>query len=42
MRDELLVLIDVRCTDMSSTVDSSCTMVIEDDMVKVVAWHDNE
>ncbi|KAL2644021.1 hypothetical protein R1flu_011608 [Riccia fluitans] len=37
-----LVSIDFRCSDVSSTVDSSLTMVMGDDMVKVVAWYDNE
>lgn len=40
--DEPLVSIDFRCSDVSSTVDSSLTMVMGDDMVKVVAWYDNE
>ncbi|XP_004500847.1 glyceraldehyde-3-phosphate dehydrogenase B, chloroplastic [Cicer arietinum] len=37
-----LVSVDFRCTDVSSTIDSSLTMVMGDDMVKVVAWYDNE
>ncbi|MEO0536216.1 MAG: type I glyceraldehyde-3-phosphate dehydrogenase [Cyanobacteria bacterium P01_A01_bin.123] len=37
-----LVSIDYRKTDESSTVDSSLTMVMGDDMMKVVAWYDNE
>jgi len=37
-----LVSIDFRCSDVSSTIDSSLTMVMGDDMVKVVAWYDNE
>jgi glyceraldehyde-3-phosphate dehydrogenase (NADP+) (phosphorylating) len=40
--DEPLVSVDFRCSDVSSTVDSSLTMVMGDDMVKVVAWYDNE
>ncbi|NP_001413420.1 glyceraldehyde-3-phosphate dehydrogenase A, chloroplastic [Spinacia oleracea] len=40
--DEPLVSIDFRCTDVSSTIDSSLTMVMGDDMVKVIAWYDNE
>lgn len=40
--DEPLVSVDFRCTDVSSTVDSSLTMVMGEDMVKVVAWYDNE
>ncbi len=37
-----LVSSDFRGTDCSSTVDSSLTMVMGGDMVKVVAWYDNE
>ena len=33
---------DFRCTDVSTTIDASLTMVMGDDMVKVVAWYDNE
>ena len=40
--DSPLVSVDFRCTDVSSTVDASLTMVMGDDMVKVVAWYDNE
>lgn len=40
--DEPLVSVDFRCTDVSSTIDSSLTMVMGDDMLKVVAWYDNE
>nr|AHA84230.1 glyceraldehyde-3-phosphate dehydrogenase A [Phaseolus vulgaris] len=40
--DEPFVSVDFRCTDVSSTVDSSLTMVMGDDMVKVIAWYDNE
>jgi glyceraldehyde-3-phosphate dehydrogenase (NADP+) (phosphorylating) len=40
--DEPLVSIDYRCSDDSSTIDSSLTMVMGEDMVKVVAWYDNE
>ena len=36
MCDEPLVSVDFRCSDVSSTVDSSLTMVMGDDMVKVV------
>lgn len=36
--DEPLVSVDFRCSDVSSTIDSSLTMVMGDDMVKVVAW----
>ncbi|KAK1362214.1 Glyceraldehyde-3-phosphate dehydrogenase [Heracleum sosnowskyi] len=37
-----LVSVDFRCSDVSCTIDSSLTMVMGDDMVKVVAWYDNE
>ena len=37
-----LVSCDFRATDESSIVDSSLTMVMDGDMVKVVAWYDNE
>jgi glyceraldehyde-3-phosphate dehydrogenase (NAD(P)) len=37
-----LVSIDYRGHDASSIVDSSLTMVMGGDMVKVVAWYDNE
>ncbi|KAG1355289.1 Glyceraldehyde-3-phosphate dehydrogenase GAPB, chloroplastic [Cocos nucifera] len=40
--DVPLVSVDFRCTDVSSTIDASLTMVMGDDMVKVVAWYDNE
>lgn len=40
--DEPLVSIDFKQTFQSSTVDSSLTMVMGDDMVKLVAWYDNE
>jgi len=39
---EPLVSCDFRKSDVSSTVDGSLTMVMGDDMVKVVAWYDNE
>jgi len=39
---EPLVSCDFRKTDVSSTIDGSLTMVMGDDMVKVVAWYDNE
>ena len=38
----LQVSVDFRCTDQSTTIDASLTMVMGDDMVKVVAWYDNE
>ena len=37
-----LVSCDYRGTDCSSTVDANLTMVMGGDMVKVVAWYDNE
>jgi glyceraldehyde-3-phosphate dehydrogenase (NAD(P)) len=37
-----LVSSDYRGCDASSIVDASLTMVLGDDMVKVVAWYDNE
>merc|ERR1712100_597308 len=40
--DEPLVSADFRCSDVSSTIDASLTMVMGDDMVKVAAWYDNE
>ncbi|KAM7276078.1 hypothetical protein ACFE04_017944 [Oxalis oulophora] len=40
--DEPLVSVDFRCSDVSSTIDASLTMVMGDDMVKVIAWYDNE
>jgi glyceraldehyde-3-phosphate dehydrogenase (NADP+) (phosphorylating) len=40
--DAPLVSVDFRCSDVSSTIDSSLTMVMGDDMVKVIAWYDNE
>jgi glyceraldehyde-3-phosphate dehydrogenase type I len=40
--EEPLVSVDYKCTDVSSTIDASLTMVMGDDLVKVVAWYDNE
>ncbi len=37
-----LVSIDYRGTDASAIVDSSLTMVVGGNMVKVIAWYDNE
>ena len=37
-----LVSSDFRGTDVSSTVDGLLTMVMDGDMVKVIAWYDNE
>ncbi|MGC9503440.1 type I glyceraldehyde-3-phosphate dehydrogenase [Baaleninema sp.] len=40
--DEPLVSCDYRGTNESSIVDSSLTLVMDGDLVKVVAWYDNE
>lgn len=40
--DSPLVSVDFRCSDVSTSIDASLTMVMGDDMVKVVAWYDNE
>ncbi len=40
--EEELVSIDFKGNSASSIVDAPSTMVIDDDMVKVVAWYDNE
>jgi glyceraldehyde-3-phosphate dehydrogenase (NADP+) (phosphorylating) len=40
--DEPLVSIDFRCSDVSTTIDAALTMVMGDDMLKIVAWYDNE
>lgn len=37
-----LVSVDYRGTDVSSIVDASLTMVMGGNMVKVIAWYDNE
>lgn len=37
-----LVSCDYRGSDVSSIVDASLTMVMDGDMVKVIAWYDNE
>jgi len=37
-----LVSTDFRATDCSSTVDGKLTLVLDGDMVKIVAWYDNE
>nr|7ZQ3_O Chain O, Glyceraldehyde-3-phosphate dehydrogenase A, chloroplastic [Chlamydomonas reinhardtii]7ZQ3_R Chain R, Glyceraldehyde-3-phosphate dehydrogenase A, chloroplastic [Chlamydomonas reinhardtii]7ZQK_O Chain O, Glyceraldehyde-3-phosphate dehydrogenase A, chloroplastic [Chlamydomonas reinhardtii]7ZQK_R Chain R, Glyceraldehyde-3-phosphate dehydrogenase A, chloroplastic [Chlamydomonas reinhardtii] len=42
VEDAPLVSIDFKCTDQSTSIDASLTMVMGDDMVKVVAWYDNE
>lgn len=40
--EEPLVSMDFKGCPLSSIVDGLSTMVIEDDLVKVVAWYDNE
>ncbi len=40
--DEPLVSIDFKGTSVSSTIDGLSTMVIGDNMVKVLSWYDNE
>jgi glyceraldehyde 3-phosphate dehydrogenase len=40
--EEELVSIDFKSNPLSSIVDALSTMVIAGDMVKVVAWYDNE
>jgi glyceraldehyde 3-phosphate dehydrogenase len=40
--DEPLVSIDFRASSASSIVDSISTLVLDGDMVKVLAWYDNE
>ena len=40
--EEPLVSMDFKGCELSSVVDGLSTMVIEDDMVKIVAWYDNE
>lgn len=42
VEDTPLVSTDFKKTNVSSTVDSALTMCMGDDMVKVVAWYDNE
>jgi len=42
IEEKPLVSIDFRCSDVSTTIDAALTMVMGDDMVKVVAWYDNE
>lgn len=40
--DEELVSSDFKTTVVSSTIDSKLTMVMDNNMVKVIAWYDNE
>ncbi len=37
-----LVSSDFKGTDVSSTIDGQLTMVLDGDMIKVIAWYDNE
>ena len=37
-----LVSTDFKGTDVSSTIDGQITLVLDGDMIKVVAWYDNE
>lgn len=40
--EEPLVSKDYNGAPVSSTIDSLCTMVLNDNMVKVISWYDNE
>ena len=40
--DVPLVSADFRGMNASTAVDSALTMVMGDDMIKIVAWYDNE
>ncbi len=40
--EEQLVSVDFLGTQVSSTVDAKCTMMVGSTMLKVVAWYDNE
>lgn len=40
--EEPVVSVDLLGTNCSSIVDSSCTQVVDGDLVKVMAWYDNE
>jgi glyceraldehyde-3-phosphate dehydrogenase (NAD(P)) len=40
--DEPLVSVDFRKTDVSATIDSELTLVMDGDLMKVIAWYDNE
>lgn len=40
--NEPLVSVDLMGTNCSSIVDSLCTQVIDGDLVKILAWYDNE
>lgn len=40
--DEPIVSVDMVGTDCSSIIDSLCTQVVDKNLVKVMAWYDNE
>ncbi len=40
--DEPLVSVDFRKTDVSATIDSELTLVMDGDLMKIIAWYDNE
>ncbi len=40
--DEPLVSVDFRKTNVSATIDSELSLVMDGDLVKVIAWYDNE
>jgi glyceraldehyde-3-phosphate dehydrogenase (NAD(P)) len=40
--DEPLVSIDYRKTNVSATIDSELTLVMDGDLMKIIAWYDNE
>ncbi|MGD1863040.1 MAG: type I glyceraldehyde-3-phosphate dehydrogenase [Phormidesmis sp.] len=40
--DEPLVSVDFRKTNVSATIDSQLSLVMDGDMIKVIAWYDNE
>ncbi|MBE9060782.1 type I glyceraldehyde-3-phosphate dehydrogenase [cf. Phormidesmis sp. LEGE 11477] len=40
--EEPLVSVDFRKTNASATIDSQLSLVMDGDMVKVIAWYDNE
>ncbi len=40
--DEPLVSVDFRKTNVSATIDSQLSLVMDGDLMKVIAWYDNE
>ena len=40
--DEPLVSVDFRKKDVSATIDSELTLVMDGDLMKIIAWYDNE